>query len=241
MKKIILILSSVLLQMTAFHVHAFDQNALDRLYAGDSNLAAADFSGANIGFPPNQPTYVYTGIDFTGADFSNARIIGRRFENCDFTNAVFTGGTVRSCHFIKCTLRRTNFSNVSAPFLIINNYGASKSVQHLSFAGSDLSNAQLITSIQGVDFTNANLTHAAFRYGTLRSNTYDNTNFNQTQFSFLNIHVSLKSFFDRQSVTYNQVEWFSAPAKIKDSGMNDVKKVTPKLPAPLQKGKIKIQ
>ena len=109
MKKAMLIMLAVAL--LPFMVGAFDQAALERLLAGDKNLAGADL--ANLATNSLPPLATFTGVNFTGANFSGAYMPGRIFERCNFAGARFNGANLAGVRFSSCDMENASFTGAN--------------------------------------------------------------------------------------------------------------------------------
>lgn len=169
---------------------AFDQNALDRLYTGDKNLAGANFSGANITYNTNGTDTGYHDIDFTGANFTNAYMVGRYFHNCNFTQTNFTNANLRGARF----------------------RGSSSIYKGANFSGSDLRRAWFeFASIVGVNFSNADLRETQFEWGYINTATnFNGATFYLTTFYHIKIHFSMKEFLSSQNIKDHGIIWTGA-------------------------------
>lgn len=101
-------LGMVLAILLPLGLQAFDQKAVDKLLAGDKNLAGADFTNLPGSALPGGGTF--TGVNFTGADFTGAYIPSRIFQSCNFSNAKFDRADLRGVHF------KSSCNMVSASF-----------------------------------------------------------------------------------------------------------------------------
>ncbi|MFH2092624.1 MAG: pentapeptide repeat-containing protein [Pseudomonadota bacterium] len=235
MKKLFVLLgliSALCLTSTGF---AFDQTALDRLYAGEKNLAGADFSGASIYVPPGQQSYVYMDVNFIGANFSNAYLFGRLFQTCDFSKANFTGANIGNVQFKTCKFNGVNFTNIRGPRVLFFNF--IDKLENTNFTGANLTEA-IITNAQmkTVRFINADLTRTSFNLGSIEATKFDNAVFNQTKFTQTQIPSSMKSFLTSQNIVDNGIVWTGVKPSIKQT--STIKTLKPALPKGITKGAV---
>lgn len=235
MNKFLVVLWIVCISFFSTVGYAFDQNALDRLSAGEKNLAGADFSGATIPYALNESDGIYRYVDFTGANFANAYMVGRFFETCNFSQANFSGANLINVHFKTCTITGVNFSNIDGKRLRLQFFNVIGGVDNTNFSGSDLTDAAFTNvNIKTVRFMNADLTRTNFQLGSITSTKFDGATFNETVFYQVKIPVTMKSFLTSQSIIDNGIVWTSGGSP--KSMRPRVKKIAPKMPKGVKKG-----
>ncbi len=136
---------------------AFNPADVQRLESGANDLARADLSGLNVLNRRN-----LQGVDFTAANFRDARLWSYEFDRAKLEGANLENASFHGSHFDMAVLKGATVRNTDLSNAVC---GAA------DFTQADLSRARLVEAIlirgnlkgaklAGADLTRANLTHA---------------------------------------------------------------------------------
>jgi len=223
-------------------VQAFNQADVDKLVAGETQLAGADFS--NLKVPrPKAPETKYKDMNLQGASFQNSNLDGRVFWNSNLKSVNFSESYLRNFHNSQCDFSGSSFSNAQFPAVIING----SQMKNCDFSGIDTSTINALsqfrtTDLSGSNFQGANLVKAAFVMCDLTGVNWGNAVLSsQAYIENCTVDVSAKSYLQASGVRLKNIQWAGAgstPVASPTMGKPTMKTYKPAVSKSVQKGMV---
>lgn len=225
---------------------AFNQADVDKLVAGETELAGADFSDLQLP-RPKAPETKYRNMNLEGATFQSGNLFGRVFWNSNLKSTNFSGASLGNFHNLQCDFSRADFTGAKFPAVIING----STMRNCNFANIDTSMTEVnaltqfrTTDISGSSFRNADLSMVSFFRCDLRGVDWSGATFSSMAYmGQCTLDENAKQYFNNTGIRLENNIWGSAPSssgaiKVDPKAHSGVKEYKPATSKAVKKGMV---